>query len=256
MRLFSVCVGTAVLAAPVLADELGVVESWNYATYDFATQQVTEGSARAGLVNIWDNTTPTGFFTNRPSNQWVVDWGDVGAASGNILITGFDIGYATNSTVPVDIEVGFYAPGNGFGDPSPLIASFLLTGLPGSSSGGIEGWVVTVDLKSSSIPFNLPLTDLDNDGLGDFEYSYNMANRGNATATGMGPLISGPVNAPGIADAFDRYDSGPQGTGTYAGTFFFGGSPFAQFHMRLYTIPEPATIGLLALGGLGLIRRR
>jgi hypothetical protein len=154
--------------------------------------------------------------------------------------------------VPVDIEVRFYENGNGFGDASNEVAAFLITGLPGSGSGGVEGWIVDIDLVPGNLSFIMNGPDKDSIPGQDFEYSYNMTNRGNATS--MGPLIS--TGGHGQEDAFDRYTGGPQGSGTYDGTFFFGGNPFAQFHMRLYTLPTPGALALVGLGGLMVARRR
>lgn len=252
MRILVVVSALALTGSMAMADIAEPVSVVNYAKYNLTTGKVKVGGGGHRTHQIaWDSTNQTGFFSNRVSTQWVVDWGDVPA--GNLVLNtvdGFQIGYATNSTVPVDIEVRFYENGNGFNDVSNQVAAFLLTGLPGSNTGGVQAWIVDVNLGSSAFIMNGP--DKDSIPGQDFEYSYNMANRGNATS--MGPLIS--TGGHGQEDAFDRYDGGPQGSGTYAGTFFFGGNPFAQFHMRLYTIPAPGSLALVGLGGLLAARRR
>ena len=49
----------------------------------------------------------------------------------------------------------------------------------------------------------------------------------------------------------------PEGTLSSAGNLYsFGGYPVANFGWELVTVPEPATLSLLALGGLVLSRRR
>lgn len=252
MRSLVVVGALALTGSMAMADIAEPVSVVNYAKYSMATGKVKIGGSGHRTNQIaWDSTTQTGFFSNRVSTQWVVDWGDVPA--GNLVldtVDGFQIGYATNSTVPVDIEVRFYENGNGFNDVSNEVAAFLITGLPGSGSGGVEAWVVDVNLGSLAFIMNGP--DKDSIPGQDFEYSYNMKNRGNATS--MGPLIA--TGGHGQEDAFDRYTGGPQGSGTYDGTFFFGGNPFAQFHMRLYTLPTPGALALVGLGGLMAARRR
>ncbi len=253
MRRFLALATVGALALPALADEMALgVDSFSTAHYSASTGEVTTDGAtqRYGPATAWDSTTSTGFFSNRISSQWVVDWGDV---ANNTLVNGFQLGYATNSNVPVNITVSFYAPGDGHGDASTLLASYLIPGLPGTTTPGtITGWTVDVDLEGG-FEFLLSGADLDGDGLTDFEYEYNMTNRGDATS--MGPLIS--TGGVGQEDAFDRYDNNSQaGGGTYAGTFWFGGNPYAQFHMRLYTVPEPASLALLAIGALSYLRRR
>ena len=62
-------------------------------------------------------------------------------------------------------------------------------------------------------------------------------------------------------DGGTRYWSGPQGPGNPVGNGGIGDETMVNvsgdrvFHLDM-VVPEPATIGLLALGGLGLFRRR
>lgn len=94
-----VVVGALALAgSAAMADIAEPVSAVNYAKYNMATGKVKVGGGNHRTHRIaWDSTSFTGFFSNRVSTQWVVDWGDVPA--GNLVldtVDGFQIGYATN----------------------------------------------------------------------------------------------------------------------------------------------------------------
>ncbi|MEM7314523.1 MAG: PEP-CTERM sorting domain-containing protein [Planctomycetota bacterium] len=222
--------------------------------YDFASGAVTPAtsSSEEGPGVAWDATMFVGSFWNGGANTGIggedVDWGDVAPGT---VVNGFDIGIASDSTDDIDLTINFYEPGDGFGDASALVASFPLT-LPGPGdpiNGGIFAATFTIDLVGSEFT----LAD------GNFEYGYEYVNNGNGAATGPLLVALDPTNAPGTDDAWDQYVGGTQASGGTVSTFFFGGDPYAQFYMKLHTVPEPGTIGLLLMGslfGFGLIRRR
>jgi hypothetical protein len=233
---------------PVMADPvpMAVEGAVDLGTYDMATGQWNGG--RFGPTVAWDCTVGTGYFYNSMTAPSVEqDWGDLTAAT---TVNGFNVGFATNATA-LDLCVWFYEGTTGYGVAGNPVTGFTIpiSGLPG---GGYWGITADIDLEGGN-EFNLPA--------GDWGYSYAFHNA--VGATGYGPLLTtagpDPVGAPGIEDVWDKYaDSGtcePVTNLTLLGTYWFGGSPFAQYHMRLYT-PEPSSLALLALGGLALLRRR
>lgn len=207
----------------------------------------------------WDNGLfDTGFFSGATDRERL-DWGDV--ATGTV-VNGFQLAYATDSTVPIDIIVAFYDSENGVNTPGAevlFVMEFL--DLEGSASGLFEAFAYDIDLEGGG-EFTIDGADLDGDGLSDFGYGYHTTSGGLGTATG--PLLSSPeglgsgVGAPGIEDFYDRYAP----LGKHAGSAYVstvdvspaGGNPFTQYHMILYT-PEPSALAVLGLGTLIMIRR-
>ena len=95
-----------------------------------------------------------------------------------------------------------------------------------------------------------------------FQRVWNMQVTG---GSGNGRYIWGRLlmDSPGEIgfSADDFYKDTTVGTpvGTQKGWYWFGGyptNPYANFYFGISTIPEPASLVLLALGALTLIRRR
>jgi len=276
MKKVTVLALAALLAAPALADlelELAQPADIYNGSYDLSSGDYSLGGPRFGPGIAWDNTAPSSgttayyFGSNYDPNysgagtnagDIALDWGDLGSST---YVNGFQFGYGTNSTVPITIEVWFYSGttggtlGAGVGTP---VAGFSLAGLPGDAPGGSTTslFLFNVDLDVPNLEFTLPA--------GDWGYSYEVTVGGTAPVgadenTGFVISAAGPdaVLAPGREDTFTKYNglSPAPGSGQDGGLFFFGGTPFAQFHMRLYT-PEPTSLLLIGLGALAALRRR
>lgn len=261
MKRFLFLAATAMLAAPAFADsELLPVSGIRHANYNVATGEITRPDGhegRAGAI-CWDSTRTSGSFSGRLTSQVVLDWGDVSADCESAAC--FQIGYATDSSAPITVDVIFYSDENGFGSVGRVpLAAFRLAGLPGGVSGpGIyNGWLITVTPTS---PIDLSnggtAADLDADGLIDFGYSFQFRGTGDGSGGAIerhGPIIADadpnvvPFPAPGIEDAFDRFSvdpNNPPGPNDllipdvnvlFDGTFWFGGppGPFAQWYLQL-----------------------
>lgn len=226
---------------------------FKHGVYNFETGKVEPVGGGVDRLDpiIWQSQMTTGYFfglgnCGRPAEntELALDWGDMAANT----VTGFQIGYATDSATDPNSVTILWAYGNntnGFGDNEfPFIAGFF-AGLPGLPPGfpyQFVGWFVTFDLTGSGLEFALGDQDLDGDTLADFGYFYTILDYGTSTATG--PLLSepnDPLSGPGAENAFDLYVQDPNhlcvdpNAGFFLdGTYWFGGVPFAQWHMVLY----------------------
>lgn len=204
---------TAPLAAQTLTTgEAPVPVVPQYAgTYDVTSDTLIPTAPPPGGTIVFDNTTGNGFFTTPGTNQAVMDWGTLSAGGSN-SITSLQIGYATSTIGDISMNIALHEGANGFGNTGTTTA-YSLSGLPGSPDGSIAAWLLDVTLGA---PLVLPD--------GPIAWTYECPD------DNTGPLTIGPPNEAGVIDAFDQYDGlgGP-----YVGTFFFGGVPFASWHMQL-----------------------
>jgi len=196
--------------------------------YDVATGVFTATPSvpppPSGLLTVYDNSATNGFFFTPGPGTVNMDWGTL-SASGHNDITEFDIGYVTSDTNPVNITVYIHEGATGFGVVGTTVTSIPLVGLPGSSSGSPEGFLIGITLASA--------VKVPDGGIG---FSYEMFD------SVTGPFLIGPPNEAGVQDAFDQYDTSLN----HLGTFFFGGTPLASFYNTLRG-EEPEC--LLVFGG-------
>ncbi|GEM_PF-3125112 len=75
-------------------------------------------------------------------------------------------------------------------------------------------------------------------------------------ATKAGQILYNPPILGSSADMFYLDNTVATPPGTNQGWYWFGGNPVANFLWAIEVCPEPASLALLALGGLMLIRRR
>jgi len=269
MRCLLLAVGVGLAAAPVLGGpELLPVRGVHYATYDLASGELrpAEAPVRIG-TSVWAATAGTGWYFPSYSYGWnVLDWGDLaddGYGTTGTDIGGFAFAYATSLMMPTTLDaiIVFYGDDDGFdtGTRFPL-AGYWIANLPtGTTQGNV--WTVTVDLQSQGLEFTMEGNDLDGDELLDFSYMYWFIN---LPPSATGPWVAydpnvTPARAPGCADAFDAFDDPNLIPGSYRGTYWFGGDPYAQFYMELFDMfnnpgpqgcPNPGDSGKFCLADI------
>lgn len=196
--------------------------------YDYATQSLQAPPALIGgadaSISCWNNDQPNNYYTSltHSSTQFkeALDWGTSTSCTQLQRVKRFDISYSTNDTATIQLRVRFYTGSLGFGIKGTQVADYLLTNLPGSTTGNQEVKQATVDVSSN--PFDLPN--------GAFGTSFQCP--AFTAGKGTGPMLVGPPNAAGDVNGFDRYNP----NGTYSGTqIYTGGTPFASLYVRIYS---------------------
>ena len=256
MRHFVAIVFGALAATPLFAGpEILPIKGVHYLHYDVATGKMTQenGERRYGH-SLWAATESSGYFWGSVHGEVGLDWGDI---AGPVPVGGFVFTEFTNSS-PAHGDawavIMIYAEENGWNSSGRIaIAGFLIENLPTSPYIRDEYWgyICHVELET---PFVIDGSDLDSDGLVDFGYAQWFV--WPSPGAYMGPGIAGdpnadPPTAPGIEDAIDIFIdpnlfTDPNLTGgSFQGTYWFGGDPFAQFYFELLApgCPNPGNSG-------------
>jgi hypothetical protein len=144
------------------------------------------------------------------------------------------IGSQTPSTPGTDLSMTWWWDDNGFNTTTRVGAYRLILvnmpGLPYAPPGWGSGWTFAIDYQTFGWIPVLDGNDLDADGLSDFGYSYWFLQVPASTVvlgTLIGPYWPIGTETGGAEDAFDLYAD--PNLVTYYSTYWFGGSPFAQF---------------------------
>jgi hypothetical protein len=174
-------------------------------TYDLATGAIRPGAPPASSpgaeapVLDFDNTAASGFFFLPGAGVGAVDWG-VYAPSGPGTLYDLTVGYATHAPGTIAMTVLLYAGTGGHcasGDPGTALASFPLSGLPGSPD-GIQTVSHTLTISTRKSGIVVPPGPL------GWEYRF--------FDVASGPLlVDGPAGLPapnGTEDALDLVDLG------------------------------------------------
>lgn len=280
IRLLAMVAGAACfLATPSFAghDILPVKGLAGARSYDVVTGQqspIADPTRNLG-PQVWAATWQSGFFwADQGCGRVALDWGDVLTP---VAVGAFGFSYATNADPGFECIIMFYNDDNGW-DSQPksgnYIAAYRIADLAGTLTPQNRfwywNWVYRVELAT---PLLITASDLDNDALGDWGYTYwfgcvNYVNEldpgscdpNDCGASGYivpntwiaGPLLTGDPNvdplAPGIEDAYDLYTDPNYVTSPgyidpnlthYAGTYWFGGFVYAQFYMELFAAGCP-----------------
>ena len=244
--------------SPAATTSQSVQDTIHLGSLDLSTGEFTSADEASGITArapgdiVWDNSAGIPSFFNFANfsltGTTYVDPGDLPEGT---VIGGFQIGFATDAVGDITLRYTF-SEGEIFdaaGAPlttasgGQAIYDIDISGLPG---GGIFGF--TLDITGID-PFIISGADLDMDGNSDWIWGIEALDAGNATALGPSLAGEGPFLAPGRFDAFDVYVGG-----VFNSSLFFGGNPFAQYHMQLVegrlpviNVPTASHYGLLAL---------
>ena len=209
-------------------------------------------AASAQIVNIDfegirpGDTATAGLFSGQGAAGGGTFFNGVSADStsgnDNLTVTGTNLLDSNSNPTDVDFTIspvgGDHEPSNGF-EPASLYDDYIFNNSAGNSSPGGSPFTIT-GLGSA------PTADL------YFYFVFNPATAGGTTVAGA------PAGTVGTQNGFQNvlfFDDVPVSGGTITGTFGAANTGVLG-GLTINAIPEPTSLGLLALGGLGLLARR
>jgi len=237
MRVLAVlCV--LLMAAPAMAEvstALPTSGELTLSTYNSVSGEITPGMGGPRGTSIYADLVTSGSYINQGTTAtYPLPVGDDLHATGGGTVTAFQMGYYIPGTIGTYNITYTFWPGDATDSDPPgyggaaSIASYLLTGLPAGAN--------AFNVTGVSVPVGA-----------DFYIECDFA--GNGIATG-GPLITD--NSGGTVGYSHNYFTQTGSLWSFGGT----NPPWADFYLGADIVPEPTTMGLLALGGLLALRRR
>lgn len=210
------------LVVPALAGQLNAVSPTSVAP-------LTVGGARALTGNIvYDNTTNgQPYYFNQTGTEVGDDISFAGGQTGNLQA--FTFIYYDPSPAATTANVFFYEQDLVTGEVGNYLGGYTIENLP-----GVGAWIINVDPVDYPITFDQPDIWM--------SVQFDDANSGLILYT-----------PPTVGTSYDVF---AQFTGTWSYYYFTGHNPAANFGLAVSLTPEPASLALLALGALTLIRRR
>ena len=202
------------------------------------------------LPCLYEENTNSGYYLPSSGNTYSDDI-HLDPYAGSYTIQGFDVAYHSRTTAanaPFDMTVNFYEMATDY-TYGPLIGTYTVTGL------GTGSWLVYRELGVGEMTVAAGVSDI------WMEVAFTPID-GTTGIQIAGDMVAEEGNP--SADLFAA--ANPQGN--FLGLSWFGGytpllpqsdplwNPPGSFQMSLYGIPEPVTLGLVALGGLLAVRRR
>ncbi len=217
------------IAGPALAcPGILPISRTDYLVYDVATGAVRPATAGERYGHpLWAATEMTGYFLGVSPPEGVLDWGDI---AGPAAVGGFSFAQYTNSwesSGDLYAIIAIYAEENGWNSTGRVLtAAYVINNIPAPSCPPNEYWgyIWYIDLYT---PFVLDGSDLDDDGLVDFGYSFHLSVRTPGAVHGPAIATFDPNMAPGADEWYDFFREG-----NYVETCSLG--PFHQIYWAMY----------------------
>ena len=226
----------AACGAAASADVTPIAGFSGHTVIDYQSGQVTQPTRGASEV-VYSALTGVGSARSQATAATVYD--DLQFAGDGIIdsLTFSIVNFGTanytggNVSVVLDDYVGFAAPGANL-----AVLNVDLTGQLDIGAGGFTQLITPTNLEGLGLTVNA----------GDQIWAgVRFDDAGNVADGDLAQLITAPSDIGFSQDLF--YDNG---------LLFFGGSPYANFGWEITTIPAPAGLAMLGLGGLVATRRR